>query len=282
MQRIALSVIVPAYQQAATICEELRHLDTFLRTLNLSYETILVIDGNDDDTLDVVTRGILPPSLRVIFFKNNQGKGVALRYGLSRAHGDRIAFIDAGGDLELTSLKVMLVLQELHGADIVIGSKRHSLSEVSYPVLRRIYSFCYQMLNRILFRLRVRDTQVGMKVFRREVLDAVLPRLLVKRFAFDLELLVVARHLGFRRLAEAPIHLTHRFRSSVSPSAVWFMLIDTLAIFWRLHLLRWYDSIHAPERAQEPIEWTPAPQPHADVSVVDTVPIDIPTAVQSS
>jgi hypothetical protein len=93
----------------------------------------------------------------------------------------------------------------------------------------------------VLFRLDVRDTQVGLKVFRREVAEQVLPLLLVKRFAFDLELLAVSNALGFRRIRELPIRLEYRFTGSgVRSSAVLRALVDTAAIFYRLRILRYY------------------------------------------
>src|SRR5204862_601510 len=89
--------------------------------------------------------------------------------------------------------------------DLAIGSKRHPASVVHYPPSRRVASWCYQQLNRLLFRLDVRDTQVGLKVFSRRVADEVLPLVLVKRYAFDVELLAVARSLGYDRVRELPV-----------------------------------------------------------------------------
>ncbi len=123
----------------------------------------------------------------------------------------------------------------------MIGSKRHPDSLVHYPRSRRVASWLYQQLVRLLFRLDVRDTQVGLKVFRREVAEEVLPLLLVKQFAFDLELLAVARALGFRRIRELPVTLEYRFTGSgVRSSAVLLALVDTAAIFYRLRILRYY------------------------------------------
>jgi hypothetical protein len=94
----------------------------------------------------------------------------------------------------------------------------------------------------MLFRLDVRDTQVGLKVFRREVAEEVMPLLLVKQFAFDLELLAVARALGYDRLREMPITLRYRFTGSgVRSIAVLRALVDTAAIFYRLRILRYYE-----------------------------------------
>jgi hypothetical protein len=103
-------------------------------------------------------------------------------------------------------------------------------------------SWLYQRLVRLLFGLDVTDTQTGMKLVRRDVLDAVLPRMVEKRFAFDLEFLVVARRLGYVRVLEAPVHLDYQFRSSVDVRAVLNILLDTAAIFYRKYILRFYDD----------------------------------------
>ena len=123
----------------------------------------------------------------------------------------------------------------------MFGSKRHPQSQVLYPPLRRVYSWGYQQLNRVLFHLPVRDTQTGIKVVRRDVLIEVLPRMEEKRFAFDLELFVVARQRGFRKLVEMPVSIGERFSSTISLRSVQNMLLDTFAIFYRLRILRSYD-----------------------------------------
>lgn len=86
----------------------------------------------------------------------------------------------------------------------------------------------------------VRDTQAGCKLIRRDVLEAVLPRTVENRFAFDLELLIIARRLGFKRLLEAPITLQHRFSSHVNGKVVLRVFLDTLAIFYRRYVLNAY------------------------------------------
>ena len=86
-----------------------------------------------------------------------------------------------------------------------------------------------------LFRLKVRDTQAGIKLVRRDVLEAVLPSMVEQGFAFDLELLVLARRHGFENFVEAPVRIRRRFRSTISAFVVLEMLRDTFAIWWRLH-----------------------------------------------
>jgi hypothetical protein len=116
-------------------------------------------------------------------------------------------------------------------------------------------SWAYQQLNRLLFHLDVRDTQVGLKLFSRRVAEDVLPLLIVKRYAFDLELLAVATSRGYDRIRELPIRLQYRFAGSgVGSLAVAGALWDTAAIFYRLRILRTYErkrrlfGIAAPER----------------------------------
>ncbi len=239
-----VSVVVPSWHQASTICAELESLDAFLKQLVPSHEIILVIDGNEDQTFEVVTQQLRLPSVRVEYFAVNQGKGIAVRHGMLVARGELVAFMDAGGDITTSDFGMLFRVFDFYQADVAIGSKRHSLSEVDYPWLRRLYSKTYQLLNRILFQLRVSDTQVGLKLFRREVVAAVVPRILVKRFAFDLELLVVAYRLGFKRIVESPVRMRYGFASTVSWWSVVQTLWDTLAVFYRLRILRWYDTVH--------------------------------------
>ena len=235
-----LSVIVPAYREAQHIAENLRRLLNELDGLGITYEVIVVSDGNTDSTVPEA-EGVTSPNVKVIQYEVNMGKGYALRYGVSRSSGDLVTFIDADMELDPRYIKAFLSVMESFECDAVIGSKRHPMSNVHYPLFRRFQSYIYQMLIRVLFSLRVRDTQTGLKLFKRNVLEAVVPLLAIKRFAFDLELLVVARRLGYRKVMEAPVDLDYKFESTVNPKAVWRILWDTAAIFYRLRILRYYD-----------------------------------------
>jgi Glycosyl transferase family 2 len=178
----------------------------------------------------------------VLHYDRNLGKGYAVKLGLLAARAPYIGFIDSDLDLHPAELPRFHEAIREQGLDAAIGSKRHPDSEVDYPRRRRVYSWLYQQLIRALFRLDVRDTQVGIKVFRRELVDAVVPHMLVKRYAFDLELLAVARDAGFRKIAELPIRLDYGFTGTtgLSPLAVAQALVDTAAIFYRLRILRYY------------------------------------------
>ena len=229
-----LSIVVPAFKQAKTIRSDLRALTKFSETLHGTKEIIAVIDGNSDGTAELIAQDEQLSHIRVIALEKNHGKGYALKTGLAQATGDIIGFIDAGGDIEYSCLSLMVNIMEFSGADIVIGSKLHPLSQVQYPLLRHAYSFGYQLLNRILFHLNVRDMQVGVKLFRKEVLSTILPHIKIDRFAFDLELLVQARAFGYAHIVESPIRIIHQFNSTISFSVVLETLKDTIALFRRI------------------------------------------------
>src|SRR6266540_1200935 len=237
-----LTVIVPVYNQGGEI---VGNVDVIRRRITeglpkAEVEVIVVSDGSIDDTAErlLAARGA---GMRVIHYDRNLGKGYAVKAGALASHGQWVALVDADLDLDPAAIAGYLELAQREQLDFAIGSKRHPDSIVHYPGSRKIASWCYQQLNRVLFRLDVRDTQVGLKVFSRRVVDEVVPLLLVKRFAFDLELLAVAAALGFRRVRELPVRLEYRFSGSELRSrAVARALVDTAAIFYRLRVLRTY------------------------------------------
>ncbi len=239
-----LSIIVPAYHQEKTITADLRHLNQVLSQTPYNYEIICVVDGKTDKTFSHARR-LASRKIKVFGYPSNHGKGYAIRYGMARARGSLIAFIDAGMDIDPNGIAMAIEHMKWYQADIIVGSKRHPASQVAYPLTRRVYSWGYQRITHILFGLKVRDTQAGLKIFRRPVLEKVLPRLLVKKFAFDIELLSVANHLGYHRIYETPIKIdpqSFRFSSTIRWKTVFEMLIDTLAVFYRLHILHYYDD----------------------------------------
>lgn len=242
-KRKLLSVIVPAYSEDKIIGAGLNNISKALDQIRHDYEIIVVVDGNEK-TLQAA-RKVKSKKVKIYGYSQNHGKGYAVRYGMARAKGDLIAFIDAGMDIDPNGISMILEHMEWYDADIIIGSKRHPASEIYYPLPRRWLSFATQIFVWLLFGLRTRDTQVGLKIFRRRVLESVLPRLLLKRFAFDIELLAVARQLGFNKIYEAPVKLSHRFPSSVKifgRNGIWEAFIDTLAVFYRLRILNYYDD----------------------------------------
>lgn len=240
-----LSLVVPAHKQETTIVKNIKSLDVVLSSLPYKYELIIVADGFSDRTFERAKK-LEGKNIRVLGYEKNHGKGYAVRLGMLKAKGDVVGFIDAGMDLDPASISLLLDLMMFHNADIVIGSKLHPESKVIYPFGRKILSWGYRTLTHTLFGLDIRDTQVGLKFLKKKVVKNVFPKLLVKKFAFDIELLAVSRAMGFRKIYEGPIKLNFTGVSSVTSTNFWrivlLMLWDTLAVFYRLKIFRYYDK----------------------------------------
>jgi glycosyltransferase involved in cell wall biosynthesis len=255
-QTVELSVVVPAYREGKRIYANLTRLLGELEKLGVTYEVVLVSDGNTDATVREALR-VQSPAVRVFHYPMNIGKGFALSCGVDQSAGALVTFIDADMELDPANIRGFIELMEANDCDAVIGSKRHPLSKVAYPKFRRLQSAIYQLAVRLLFNLDVRDTQTGLKLFRRQVLHEALPLLAIKKFAFDLELLVVARQLGYRKILEAPISLDYQFETTVNLRSAWRVLWDTAAIFYRLRILRYYQ--------RRRLELAPANEPERPV-----------------
>ena len=238
---IALSVIVPVFDQAKMIAENVQTIrERLVAGMNAPFEIIVVSDGSVDGTAERMIERDLP-DVRVLYYDRNLGKGYAVKTGAREARGRWVGYIDADLDLDPGSLPGYVETCERDDLDFAIGSKRHPDSKVIYPRSRVITSWLYQQFVRVFFRLDVRDTQVGIKVFRHEVAKEVMPLLLVKRYAFDVELLAVSRAFGYGRVREMPISLDYGFTGSgVRSMAVMHALFDTVAVFYRLRILGYY------------------------------------------
>ncbi|MGD9129940.1 MAG: glycosyltransferase [Candidatus Woesebacteria bacterium] len=239
-----LSVIIPAFKQEKIICQDLNRILKILKNIRYDFEVICVVDGRVDQTYQQAKK-IKSSKVKVVAYKKNKGKGYAVRYGLSKAKGQLIAFLDAGMDIDPHGLPMLLEHMLWYDSDVIVGSIRHSASKVSnYPLKRKILSFGYHTLTRILFGLKITDCQRGLKIFKRKTLEKVLPRLLVKKFAFDIEVLAVMRHLGFKRIHDGPVEMdaSKMQYSSITAATIASMLLDTLAVFYRLYILRYYDD----------------------------------------
>ncbi|MBU4210203.1 glycosyltransferase [Patescibacteria group bacterium] len=241
-----LSIIIPIYKQEKTIKKDILNIDNTLQKIRYPYEIIAIVDGKNEDNSYKICQQIKRKNLKIYTYKHNHGKGHAIRFGMTKTKGDYIAFIDAGMEIDPNGISMLLEHLEWYDADIIVGSKRHPASLVNYPIDRKIISFFVYLISRTLFNLKIRDTQAGVKIFKRKVLEKVLPRLLVKSFAFDLEILAVSKHLGFKRIYEAPIKLNYDFDNlhlhNSMLKTIYKTFIDTLAIFYRLRILRYYND----------------------------------------
>lgn len=236
-----LSIIVPAYKRGRGILYDLKKIKTVLDQLPYPYEVICVIDGKADDTFDFATKfSHTSKNVTVLGYELNLGKGHAVRVGMKNAQGDLIGFIDAGSDINPKNIKTVIDILYKNDADIVVGSKIHPNSKICYPWQRKILSIGYRSLVTSLFNLKVKDTQVGLKIYKREVIDKILPALNIRRFAFDIEMLCVASAHGFTKIYEAPVEVRLEFNDSSTIirrsmfKEVSKMVTDTLLVFYRM------------------------------------------------
>jgi glycosyltransferase involved in cell wall biosynthesis len=236
------SLIIPVYRQEKTIVQNIRSIKDSLDKIRYDHEIIAVFDGRVDASYQKVKSANIA-KLKTLCYMRNQGKAHAIQLGMKKAAGDYVMFIDSGMEINPNGISILLEHMEWYDADITVGSKRHPESKVNYSPMRRLLSEGYYWIVKILFGIKVRDTQAGIKIFKKNVLAKILPRLVEKKFAGDLEMLVVADTMGFKRIFEAPIRLDYSLGTLTTAAtlrSIWDILIDTLAIWYRKNILRYY------------------------------------------
>jgi glycosyltransferase involved in cell wall biosynthesis len=229
-----VSVIMPAYNEADCIRLGIEGVKKQFGSIYDDYEIIIVDDGSLDGTRNVVSE-LVDQGIKLVSYDRNEGKGFAFRKGFSHATGEITFLVDS--DAEIMATDLAAYLESLRTADIVIGSKRHPLSNVRTPVLRRFLSLGFNMLERLLTGVRATDTQAGFKAMKSRVVYRVLPLITAKRFAFDVEFLAVASLLNFK-VTELPVNID--LKAFADPRAVSRMMVDLLGIAYRLRITRWY------------------------------------------
>lgn len=240
---IQLSILIPAFNEEDRLEKNLRTVVGVMTEAKIRFEIIVVDDGSQDQTAEVA-RGLARDGLPIIVesLRKNLGKGFALKEGFPHCKGQYIVFLDA--DLDISPDQAVTYFEQIQARklDVLIASKTHADSELEYPLLRRVVSWVYFVFVVLLFGLPVHDTQTGLKIFRREVLEKVFGLILVKRYAYDLELLVIANLLNYR-IGEAPVKI--RFQRPLGRIRLWDYYTtgkDTMAIFYRLRILRYYQK----------------------------------------
>jgi glycosyltransferase involved in cell wall biosynthesis len=235
---------MPAYNEGAAIRANILAVYRLLKGMKLPFEIIVVDDGSGDWTYEEAAKAAKGlKGIKVKRLEVNQGKGWALKEAFRLAKGEWIVFLDSDLDLDPSQVRLFFEIQKERDVDVVIGSKRHPDSKLNYPLKRRFVSSGYFFIVKTLFGLPISDTQTGLKLFRREVLRKVFPKVLVKRYAFDLEVLVLAHHLGFT-IAEAPVIVNYRGKfGHIGLRSIFNIFWDTLAVFYRLRIKKYYDKM---------------------------------------
>ena len=236
MSQVELSFVVPAYNEEDFIEDTLGSIDAIIIDKNLSYEILVVNDGSADKTLAKARKYAgRNGHVRVVSYTKNVGKGYAVKTGFMRSVGNIVFFAD--GDMEIDLRKVSDYIEALKYGDIVIASKKHSQSQVEVPISRRILSETFNALVRLLTGVPLKDTQSGLKAMRKSAFSDIFPRLAVKRYAFDVELLAVANLYGLK-VVEMPVNI--KLDSKFKPKEMFHMFLDLLGIAYRLRIIHWY------------------------------------------
>jgi glycosyltransferase involved in cell wall biosynthesis len=237
---------MPAYNEGDHIETSIEETAKTFGNFGCAWELIVLDDGSTDNTFQRASRLIQKYPNQLVVKQNpfNLGKGRALKKAMHYISGDYVVFLDADMDLHPDQIQTLFDIMRLDNADIVIGSKLHPNSIVNYSPQRRVISYIYYSVIRLLFDLPCRDTQTGLKLFKTEVLRNVFPRVLVRKFAFDLEILAHAHDLSYR-IAEAPIVLNPQRRyGRIGVRAILATAWDTLAVFYRMRIVKYYDRIN--------------------------------------
>jgi len=205
-----VSVVIPAYNEARRLPSTLHGWREFLDAQAFTWEILVVDDGCADATAAVAEAC----GARVVSLVPNQGKGAAVRAGVLAAAGQVIAYADA--DMNVPPAHLHDALRQLErGADLVAGRRDLSTYAAAEGLVRLIAGGLVQLTRRAVVMSAIRDTQCGFKVFRRELAGAVFTRTRIKSFAFDIEVLFLARKLG-ARIVEMPVTTTYRSESTFS------------------------------------------------------------------
>jgi dolichol-phosphate mannosyltransferase len=236
MSQVELSFVVPAYNEEDFIEDTLGAIDAVIMGKKLSYEIVVVNDGSADTTLaKAKSYAGKNGHVRIISYNKNVGKGYAVKTGFMKALGNVIFFADS--DMEIDLGKITDYIAALEHGDIVIASKKHAASKVAVPFSRRILSEGFNALVRLLSGVPLRDTQSGLKAMKKSAFINIFPRLAVKRYAFDVELLAVANLYGLK-VVEMPINI--KLDAKFKPMQMWYMFMDLLGIAYRLRIIHWY------------------------------------------
>ncbi len=234
-EKIFLSVIIPAFNEAERIPNALIDIDKHLSLADFSYEIIVINDGSSDNTAEVVSKFIpLVNGLRIITNEKNQGKGKGVRQGMLEARGKYRLFTDADNSTSVDHFFKMIPFFE-EGYGVVIASRDIPGAKLvpPQPFYRRLLGNIGNLIIQTLLLWGIRDTQCGFKCFRDDVAKMVFPLMRIDRWAIDVEALSLAKEMGFR-IKEIPVTWVNDTRSRVKSSAYFGVLRDVLKIRWWL------------------------------------------------
>jgi dolichyl-phosphate beta-glucosyltransferase len=242
-----LSIVLPAYNEAGRIAASLDQVTRYAAQRGWQVEVIVVNDGSTDTTAEIVRRYATQyDCVRLIENPGNRGKGYSVRNGMLHARGDFLLFSDADFSSPIREAEKLFAALEA-GADVAIGSRwvQTDLQVVRQPLYRQLLGRLFNLASRALLGLNFKDTQCGFKAFRRPAAELVFAQQRIERWAFDPELLYLAKKAGLR-IVEVPVQWAHSPGTRIHP------LRDGLRMLAELIHIRW-NSIRGKYRQPVPI-----------------------------
>ena len=251
----SLTVVIPSYNSGSVGVKTVLTTYEALHNAVSELYVIAVSDGSTDESVALFDE-LSQPWFTHVRMERNSGKGAALREGFARSRTDITAFIDADGDIPPRLLLPMYQTFTKQNVDVVFGSKWHPDSELKVTVFRRGISLFHHIIQLVLFKLNIDDTQVGIKMYRTRDLHEVLPIVQENGFSLDLELFIALSAYGHNKFIEMPVEIVRTGSSTISFRNIASALIDMLRIFWRARVSLNYDalaytSIHEPQETRK-------------------------------
>jgi dolichyl-phosphate beta-glucosyltransferase len=232
-----LSVIIPAYNEGNRIVKTLKIISSYLQKQAYSYEILVVSDGSKDDTASIVRDFTIDtPNLRLIDRKENMGKGYTVTQGMIEAKGKIRLFTDADNSTDISYFEAMRPLFD-KGYDIVISSREAKDApgagqEVKQPWYKRLMGDVGNLIIQFLVVPGIWDTQNGFKAFRDKTAEKIFSMTKIKRWAFDVEILGLAKKFDYK-IGIIPVKWINDPNSRVG-------LMSYFRFFWDVLKIRYY------------------------------------------
>ncbi len=237
-EKIMLSIVIPAYKEEKRIGNTLLSLDKYLSSRQMPYEIIVVIDGSPDNTFQVVEKyQKMVKNLLVINNPENHGKGYVVRQGLLAAKGAFRLFMDADNSVTIDQMEAFSPLfEENEKVGVVIGSRDIKGSNIKkhQPFLKELAGDVgNKMIQAVGGLWGVKDTQCGFKILTAQAAEMICPLMKINRWGFDIEMLVLAKKLGFQ-IKESPVVWINDEASTVTLGGYFNTLKELFQIRWNL------------------------------------------------
>jgi dolichyl-phosphate beta-glucosyltransferase len=223
---LKLSIVIPVYNEEKRIRNTLNELFFYLQKTNLvPTEIIAVNDGSSDNTLEILKE--YQDRINIISYSPNMGKGFAVKQGVLRAHGQYILFMDA--DLATSLNEISHILSYAGEFDVVIGSRKINKQQVERTFVRQLGGSAFSLATKMVLPLGVKDSQCGFKMFNSEAAREIFNRARINRWAFDVEILYLARRLQYS-MKEIPVVWQEKGDSKVKISGAIRMLKEVFSV----------------------------------------------------